>query len=133
VLVNPGGQLGTTTSSRRYKTDIHPLASVADGLMALRPVSFHYKPQYIHGQPDLLQYGLIAEDVATVYPALVANGPDNKPHTVRYQELPVLLLAKVQRQQRQIQREHQQIAALRARNRHQQAQIDWLMHHARLR
>jgi hypothetical protein len=103
-------------------------------------VSFHYKPQYIHGQPDLLQYGLIAEDVATVYPALVANGPDNKPHTVRYQELPVLLLAKVQQQQRQLQHQHQQaqrqqhqIATLRARNRHQQTQIDWLMHHARLR
>jgi hypothetical protein len=36
--------------------------------MALRPVSFHYKPQYIKGQPNNPQFGLIAEEVARVLP-----------------------------------------------------------------
>jgi hypothetical protein len=67
----PSGVLGTTTSSRRFKRDIHSIGAVSEwALMALRPVTFHYKPQYIRGQPDLLEYGLIAEDVAKVYPDL---------------------------------------------------------------
>ncbi|HEV3229890.1 MAG TPA: tail fiber domain-containing protein [Solirubrobacteraceae bacterium] len=130
VLVNSNGQLGTTTSSRRFKRDIHAIGGASDrALMALAPVTFHYKPQYISGQSDPLEYGLIAEDVAKLFPNLVAYGPDGKPNSVRYQELPVLLLAKVQQQQRQID-------ALQAQNRslaHQQAEINWLMHHARLR
>ena len=70
-------------------------------LMALRPVTFRYKkPQADGSQP--IQYGLIAEDVARVYPNLVVRGPDGRPYTVAYQELPALLLAEVQRQHRQI-------------------------------
>ena len=42
-----------------------------DGLLRLRPVTFHYKPQYDDGS-HLLQYGLIAEEVAEVYPDLVS-------------------------------------------------------------
>jgi hypothetical protein len=80
-------------------------------------VTFHYKRQYIKGQPDPLEYGLIAEEVAKVLPNLVAYGTDGKPYTVRYQELPALLLAEIQRQQRQINA--------------QQAEIHWLMKHIR--
>jgi hypothetical protein len=136
VLVNPSGQLGTMTSSRRFKTDIRSLAGNVDGLMALRPGSFHYRPQYVRGQSDLLQYGLIAEDVAKVYPNLVAYGPDGRPYAVRYQELPALLLAKVQQQQRQIQEQQRRIDSLHSQTRqlrHLQAQLAWLMRHARLR
>ena len=140
VLVNASGQLGTTTSSRRFKQDIHPLASQADALMALQPVSFYYKPQYIHGQPNVLEYGLIAEDVARTYPALVAYGSDGKPYSVRYQELPVLLLAQAQRDHAALGREHaradrqqRRLQAQARRLRHLQAQINWLMRHARLR
>jgi hypothetical protein len=112
VLINGSGQLGTTTSSRRFKRDIRPLGSAADRLMALRPVTFHYKPQYIKGQPDPLEYGLIAEDVAQVIPNLVAYGLDGKPFTVRYQELPVLLLAQAQRQQARINSQQHEIDRL---------------------
>jgi hypothetical protein len=130
VIVDSNGQLGTVSSSRRFKQDIRALdPATLNPLMSLRPVSFYYKPQYVHGQANTLQYGLIAEEVAKVYPNLVVRGRDGKPFTVAYQELPVLLLARVQRQQRQI-------SALQAENRqlrHQQAEIDWLMHHAKLR
>jgi hypothetical protein len=44
-------------------------------LMRLRPVTFLYEPEYDKG-PRTLQYGLIAEEVAEVYPDLVAYDPD---------------------------------------------------------
>lgn len=74
--------------------------------------------------PRPIQYGLLAEQVAKVYPNLVARGGDGRPYTVLYQELPTLLSGQVQRQQRKIR-------SLRAQNRHQQAQIDWLMRQIR--
>jgi hypothetical protein len=102
VLVNGNGQLGVTTSSRRFKRDIQQLGpSTADGLMKLRPVSFRYRPSVVHG-PWPLQFGLIAEQVAKIFPNLVAYGPDGKPDAIAYQELPALLLAEIQRQQREI-------------------------------
>ena len=127
VLVNSSGQLGTVSSSERFKTDIHGIGPwVQQLLMALRPVTFHYKAQYIKGQPNPLEYGLIAEQVAKVDPNLVVYGADHQPYTVAYQELPALLLAQVQRQQLQIE-------ALRAQMRglaRLQAEVNALMHHA---
>ena len=125
VLVNSEGQLGTTSSSRRFKQDIHPLDSVSEKLMALRPVWFRYKHSFVHGT-NPVQFGLIAEQVAKVYPNLVVYGRDGKPSAVAYQELPALLLAQVQKQQRENN-------ALRTKIRDQQAQIDWLMRHVRRR
>ena len=125
VLVNSNGTLGTTTSSRRYKRDIRPLGGLTNRLMALRPVSFHYRNRYAHGGSNPLQFGLVAEQVAKVLPNLVARDQNARPYEVRYQELPVLLLATVQRQQHEIR-------TLRTRNEridHLQAQVDWLMHH----
>ena len=128
VLVGSDGKLGTAVaSSARFKTDIRPIGSASD-LMNLRPVTYRYKPAYAAGN-NTTQYGLIAEEVARVYPALVQRGPDGQPNGVLYGELPALLLAKVQDQQRQIQ-------ALQAQNRHLrdlQGQIDWLKRHARMR
>jgi hypothetical protein len=95
------GQIGIETSSKRFKTDISPLTAQSIGaLLRLVPVSFRYKAQYAHGA-NPIDYGLIAEQVANVYPNLVAYS-SGKPYTVLYQELPVLLLAEVQNQQRQI-------------------------------
>ena len=52
--------------------------------LRLRPVTFHYKPEYSESAPSL-QYGLIAEEVAEVYPDLVQYDKDGKPFTVQYQ------------------------------------------------
>jgi hypothetical protein len=117
LQISASGQIGAQTSSRRFKTGIRPLGSQVDRLMALEPVSFHYKRRYVRGQPNPLQFGLIAEDVARVYPNLVVDGRDGRPHAVAYQELPVLLLAQLQRQQRQIGKLRAAVAALRRRAR----------------
>jgi hypothetical protein len=98
VLVDGSGQLGTASSSRRVKRDIAPLGELRP-LMKLQPVSFRYRS----GPPEL-HYGLLAEQVAKVLPELAVYGEDGLPETVQYQELPVLLLAKIQQQQRQINR-----------------------------
>jgi Chaperone of endosialidase len=114
VLVGSDGKLGTAmASSRRFKTDIHPLGRM-HRLMRLRPVSYRYKARWAGGNHDL-QYGLIAEEVAKVFPALVQRGPDGKPNGVHYDDLPVLLLAEIKHQQRQIHRLSKQVHALARR------------------
>jgi hypothetical protein len=98
VFVNGSGQLGTTTSSRRFKEDIREIADESDGLMSLRPVAFKYKPEI--DPTGFAQYGLIAEEVAEVYPDLVVFDRDGKPETVRYHLVNALLLNEVQKQRR---------------------------------
>jgi small-conductance mechanosensitive channel len=68
------------------------------GLLQLRPVVFRYK-QDPQGER---QYGLIAEQVAKVYPELVARNAAGAVETVRYQELIPMLLNQAQQQQRQL-------------------------------
>jgi hypothetical protein len=97
VFVNSNGQLGTTSSSRRFKKDIESIGARSHELLRLRPVTFRYK-----SGDDGLQYGLIAEEVAEVDPSLVLFGPDGRPQTVRYHFLAPLLLNELQEQQRVI-------------------------------
>jgi len=101
VLVDSAGQLVTASSSRRYKEDIQDMGDASRGLMQLRPVTFRYKKPLADGsQPT--QYGLIAEEVAEVYPDLVTHSADGQIETVKYQVLNSMLLNEVQRQQAEI-------------------------------
>ena len=70
VTVDGNGQLGVLPSSARYKRDIRDMGGASAGLMKLRPVSFRYK----NDPSDTLQYRLVAEEVARVYPELVTRG-----------------------------------------------------------
>src|SRR6266496_1753933 len=101
VVVNEIGRLGITGSSARFKQDIQDMGQASAALMSLRPVMFRYKPEYADGNAEL-HYGLVAEEVAKVYPNLVQNDKNGEPFTVLYQELPALLLNEIQRQQRRI-------------------------------
>ena len=109
VFVNTNGQLGVgAPSSLRFKQDIEAMGNASTRLMQLRPVVFHYRPEYVDGKPTL-QYGLIAEEVAGVYPELVGLGTDGKPQTVRYHLLGAMLLNEVQKQEHQIQTQARQL------------------------
>ena len=66
-------------------------------LLKLRPVTFVNKPEHDKG-PSKVQYGLIAEEVAKVYPEMVAYDKDGAPYTVKYQLLAPMLLNEVQKQ-----------------------------------
>jgi hypothetical protein len=96
VFADTTGKLGTVTSSRRVKEDIREIGEESDGLMSLRPVAFRYKPEI--DPTGLTQYGLIAEEVADVYPDLVVYDRDGEPETVRYHLVNALLLNEVQKQ-----------------------------------
>ena len=55
------------------------------------------------------QYGLIAEEVAEVYPELVVHNDEGQVQTVQYHKLNSMLLNEVQKQHRQIQRQDERI------------------------
>ena len=95
------GQLGIVTSSRRYKEDVAPMGDVNATLMKLRPVTFRYKSATDAAQ-RVLQYGLIAEEVAEAVPYLAALNAQGTPETVKYHLLPSFLLAGYQAQQHKI-------------------------------
>ncbi|MBI5768477.1 MAG: tail fiber domain-containing protein [Verrucomicrobia bacterium] len=111
VYVDATGQLGTASSSRRYKDDIADMGAASAALMQLRPVTFRYKPA--HDGSRSLQYGLIAEEVEHVLPGLVARNADGSAETVRYQFLAPMLLNELQRQQHTIETQAADIATLK--------------------
>src|SRR5271157_1515139 len=110
VYINSNGQLGTLTSSLRFKEQVRDMGDSTNALMKLRPVTFFYKPEYSKGERTL-QYGLIAEEVAAVYPELVAYDSEGQPYTVRYQYLATMLLNEVQKQYGRAQAEAKVITA----------------------
>ena len=113
VYVDNTGHVGVVLSSRRFKEDIQDMGNTTDGLMRLRPVTFYYKPEYANGS-HLLQYGLIAEEVAKVYPDLVAYDDKGEPNTVSYQFVNAMLLNEVQKQHREIENLKERLSQLEA-------------------
>ncbi len=112
VVVDANGQLGITLSSERFKHNIANMASLSEHILNLRPVTFAYN----NDPSEAIQYGLIAEEVDQVFPALVAKDEDGNPYTVRYHLLPVLLLNELQKQQATIEAMKQQYATVEEMN-----------------
>ncbi len=94
------GQLGTTppASSRRFKTDIKPMAQTSEAILALKPVTFQYKSD-TNGRP---QFGLIAEEVAEVNPDLVVRDKKGEVYTVRYDTINAMLLNEFLKEHRKV-------------------------------
>lgn len=107
VCVDDAGQLGPcSVSSRQFKKDVRDLQQPTRQLLDLRPVTFRFR-KGILGGADRTRVGLIAEEVAEVFPELVVRGKDGEPFGVRYELLSVVLLSELQRQYRTVQ-EHEQ-------------------------
>jgi Chaperone of endosialidase len=116
--VDSTGKLGTSVaappSTRRVKDTIRDMDTATSSLLKLRPVTF----RYVSGHGDsgqTLQYGLIAEEVAEIYPELVVLDKDGQPSGVRYHVLPAMLLNELQRQQRVIEAQTRLLDELTAR------------------
>jgi hypothetical protein len=104
--------LGTVTSSARYKENIKPMDKASEAILALKPVTFHYKEEL---DPDgIPQFGLVAEDVEKVNPDLVARDEQGKPYTVRYEAVNAMLLNEFLREHREVQELKKQVAILTA-------------------
>lgn len=114
VYINSSGQLGTVNSSIRFKQDVQDMADASDRLFQLRPVIYRYKQAYADGSRPV-EYGLIAEEVAQVYPDLVAHDASGRIQTVQYQKLTPMLLNEVQKQHRQLEAQQQTIETLEQR------------------
>ena len=112
VTVGAGGKLGLQVSSRRYKDDIKPMDKASEALFALKPVSFRYKQEIDPARsPD---FGLIAEDVATVNPDLVARDEEGKIVTVRYQAVNTMLLNEFLKEHRKVEEQEAAISHLKS-------------------
>ena len=112
VVIDSSGQLGTVSSSRRYKENIMDMGDVSSRLHALRPVTFNYKKPYANGEKPV-QFGLIAEEVAETFPELAVMNEQGLPETVKYQDLTPLLLNEFQKQQDRITAMTAEMAELR--------------------
>jgi hypothetical protein len=117
VIIDSSGHLGTVVSSERFKEAIKPMDKASEAILALQPVTFHYKKEL---DPDgIPQFGLVAEQVEKVNPDLVARDADGKVYTVRYEAVNAMLL-------NEFLKEHGQVQQLKATVAQQQKQIEGL-------
>src|SRR6266496_1111196 len=98
VLIDSAGQLGTVSSSRRFKKEIKPMDSASESILALKPVTFHYKSDRT-GTP---QFGLIAEEVGEVNPDLVVRDDKGEIYTVRYDAVNAMLVNEFLKEHRKV-------------------------------
>lgn len=93
VLVDSAGQFGTVSSSIRYKENVRDMEGASERIYALQPKIFNYKTYH----PSITSYGLIAEEVLDIFPELVAHNAAGEPESVKYHDLPVLLLNEIKK------------------------------------
>jgi len=110
VLIDSAGQLGTASSSRRFKTEIKPMDKTSEAILALKPVTFHYKSD----TKDTPQFGLIAEDVAKVNPDLIVRDKNGEVYTVRYEAVNAMLLNEFLKEHRKNEEQEKTIAELKS-------------------
>ena len=117
VIVSNNGQLGTAASSERFKHDIKPMAKTSEAILALKPVTFHYK----NDTSDTPQFGLVAEEVAKVNPDLIVRDDKGEIYSVRYDAVNAMLLNEFLKEHKRVQElrssdagQKQEIAELRS-------------------
>ena len=124
VFVNSNGRLGTSTSSRRFKEDIKPMGKASEAILALKPVTFHYKREL--DADRIPQFGLVAEDVEKVNPDLIVRDKDGKPYSVRYEQVNAMLLNEFLKEHREVEELEATVAHQQKSFARQQAQIEAL-------
>ena len=119
VVISNDGQLGILASSERFKKDIADMDKASEMLLSLRPVTFHYRTD----RKESPQFGLIAEEVAKVNPALVLPDKDGKPFTVRYDAVNAMLLNEFLKEHRKVEQLEAALSAVNQRLAEQDARI----------
>jgi hypothetical protein len=109
VLIDSAGQLGTISSSRRFKKEIKPMDKASEAILALKPVTFHYKSD----TTETPQFGLIAEEVAGINPDLVVRDENGEIYTVRYDAVNAMLLNEFLKEHRKVQEQEATITQLK--------------------
>ena len=110
--VDNDGKLGVFLSARRFKTDIADMGAASEALLALRPVTFHYKPEL--DKTGIPQFGLVAEEVAKVNPDLVTHDAKGDISTVRYDAVNVMLLNEFLKEHKKVREQQATITELKS-------------------
>jgi Chaperone of endosialidase len=121
VLINSNNQLGTVTSSKRFKENIKSMDKASEALFSLKPVSFRYKNEI--DPAGTAQLGLVAEDVEKINPALVVHDKQGKPYSVRYDQVNAMLLNEFLKEHRKVEKLEATVADLAAELRQVKAQV----------
>ena len=108
VYVNSDNKIGTLASSRRFKDEIKPMDKASETILALKPVTFHYKKEI---EPNgAIMFGLIAEEVEKVAPELVTCNDNGEVETVRYDAVNAMLLNEFLKEHRKNEKQEATIA-----------------------
>ena len=119
--VDNDGKLGVFLSARRFKTDIADMGAASEALLALRPVTFQYKPEL--DKTCIPQFGLVAEEVAEVNPDLVTHDAMGELSTVRYEAVNAMLLNEFLKEHHRVKDLETTIARLKSTDAKQEATI----------
>jgi septal ring factor EnvC (AmiA/AmiB activator) len=94
----------------------------SEAIHALKPVTFRYKEEL---DPEgIPQFGLVAEQVEKVNPALVVRDKEGKPYTVRYDAVNAMLLNEFLKEHRKVEEQQAAIAELKTTIAQQQKGIE---------
>jgi hypothetical protein len=107
VVANANGQLGIAASSARFKDEIKPMDKASEAILSLQPVTFYYKKEIDPTRTS--QFGLVAEDVEKVNPALVMRDEQGKPYGVRYDKVNAMLLNEFLKEHRRVEKQSREI------------------------
>src|SRR6266481_540653 len=119
VVIDSDGQLGTVSSSRRFKKEIKPMDTASEAILALKPVTFQYKSD----KTNRPEFGLIAEEVAAVNPDLVVRDENGEIYTVRYEAVNAMLLNEFLKEHRKNEEQQATIIQLKSTDAKQEAII----------
>ena len=110
VIIDSSGHLGRVVSSERFKDEIKPMDKASEAILALKPVTFRYKHDL---DPEgIPQFGLVAEQVEKVNPALVARDEQGKVYTVRYEAVNAMLLNEFLKEHRKVEEQGRKLREL---------------------
>ena len=110
VIIDTDCHLGTIVSSERFKDSIKPMDKASEAILGLKPVTFRYKHEL--DPAGIPQFGLVAEQVEKVNPALVARDEEGKPYTVRYEAVNAMLLNEFLKEHRKVEEQEATIRQL---------------------
>jgi hypothetical protein len=126
VYVDSSGRLGTKSSSSRFKEAIKPMDKASEAILALKPVTFHYKEEL--DPRGIPQFGLLAEQVEEVNPDLVTRDQKGQVYSVRYEAVNAMLLNEFLKEHQRVQDLQERLDAMAAQMKEQARLIEELSH-----
>ena len=106
--------LFAAVSSARFKEAIKPMDKTSEAILALKPVTFRYKKEL--DPKSTSQFGLVAEEVEKVNPALITRDAEGKPYAVRYDAVNAMLLNEFLKEHKKVEEQGRELQEQKAIN-----------------